>query len=186
MSNSALMQTYLDCKIDLLQFLHRRTGSSSLAADLVHDLYLKLSNLGEQTSTSIDNSRGYLFSMAANLATDHARVENRRLEILQEAKGAVWLETDDLSPERHALAHAELAYLSDEVAKLDPRCRKVFYLNRYEGKSQAEIAAELGIGVTTVFKDLKAAMAALMQARRRFHAAESRYIEGSPLKKPVE
>ncbi|MEM9102386.1 MAG: RNA polymerase sigma factor [Pseudomonadota bacterium] len=175
MQHSVLMQTYLDCKNDLLQFLSRRTGSQSLAADLVHDLYLKLSHMSE--NRSVDNNRGYLFSMAANLATDHERVENRRRQLLQQASGSVWLEADELSPERHMIADAELAFLADEVAKLEPRCRKVFYLNRYENQSQAEIAAQLGIGLTTVFKDLKVAMTALMKARRRFHASEASHCE---------
>lgn len=168
MQDSALMQSYLDCKTDLLQFLSRRTGSPSLAADLVHDLFLKLSQASEHKL--VENSRGYLFSMAANLATDHARVENRRQEILQLGIGLVWQQADDLDPECYALAEAELTYLAEEVAKLAPRCRKVFFLNRYEGKSQVDIADELGVGVTTVFKDLKVAMAALIRARRRFHA----------------
>ena len=51
---------------------------------------------------------------------------------------------------------------------LPARCRRVFFLARFDGLSQPQIAAELGIGITTVYKDLKAALAALTEARRRF------------------
>lgn len=168
MQQSPLMQTYMDCKLDLLRFLSNRTGSSSLAADLLHDLYLKLRQLGD--SNTIGNSRSYLYSMAANLATDHLRIENRRQEILEEGKGVIWKDADNLSPESHTMAYVELDFLAQEIAKLEPRCRKVFYLSRYKGKSQSDIAAELGIGVSTVYKDLKLAMTILLEARRRFNA----------------
>ena len=165
MQESALLKAYLEHEKDLLRFLVRRLGSASLAADIAQDLFLKL-HRGE--SDGVRDSRAYLFSMAANLATDHLRVERRRAEIRADAAEVAWRRTDGLSPERHALGRAELAYMKAEVARLDPRCRRVFYLSRYEGKSQTEIAEILGIGLTTVYKDLKKAMSLLMAARRRF------------------
>lgn len=108
--------------------------------------------------------------MAAHLATDHLRTEKRRSEILAEADKVVWQESNELTPERHALARAELRYLESAIAALPDRCRRVFYLSRYEGKGQVEIAEELGLGLTTVYKDLKTVMATLVSARRRFRA----------------
>lgn len=167
---SVLVETYFQHKPELLRFLSKRLGSSSLAADLAQDLYLKL-----RTTTDLPpvrDARAYLFSMAAHLATDHVRVDSRRAAIRQDADGVVWQRADDLTPERHALGRAELAYLEDAVARLHPRVRQVFYLSRFEGKSQAEIAEAVGVGLTTVHKDLKAAMAAMVVARRRFHGVQ--------------
>ena len=168
MQDSVLVEAYLEHEWELLRFLSQRLGSPSLAADLAHDLYLKLRGMKELPP--VRDSRAYLFGMAANLATDHLRVEKRRSEIRAAADGVVWPKSDDLSPERHIIARAELAYLETEIAKLDPRCRQVFYLSRYEGKSQAEISKNLGVGLTTVYKDLKTAMATLIAARRRFRS----------------
>ena len=166
MQESALLRAYLEHEKDLLRFLVKRLGSRSLAADIAQDLYLKLHRGDDE---GIRDSRAYLFSMAANLATDHLRVEQRRAEIRADEIAVAWHRNDRLNPERHALGRAELDYMKAEIAKLDPRCRQIFYLNRYEGKSQAEIAEALGVGLTTVYKDLKKAMSALMSARRRFH-----------------
>lgn len=166
MSDSALLQAYREHEYELLRFLGKRLGSPSLASDIAHDLYVKLA--GAKESRPVRDSRAYLFTMAANLVIDHLRVESRRREILAEADGVVWRRTEELTPESHALARAELDFLAGEVAELPARCRRVFYLNRYEGLSQAEIADELGLGLTTVYKDLKTAMAALIAARRRF------------------
>lgn len=166
MSESALLQTYRECEWELLRFLARRLGSAATAADIAHDLYLKL--LSATDLPLIHDHRAYVFTMAANLAADHLRVEKRRAEILDEVDGLVWRRTDELTPERYALGRAELNYLTGRLGELPQRCQQVFYLSRFEGKSQAEIARILGVGVTTVYKDLTMAMDWLVAARRSF------------------
>ena len=165
MQESVLLQAYLAHEWELRRYLSQRLGCPSLAADLTHDIYLKLRRSDDLPD--VRDSRAYLFGMAANLATDHLRVEQRRREIRTEADGVVWHDRDERTPERHALNQAELDYIEAAAARLTPRCRQIFYLNRYEHKSQAEIAQELGLGLTTVYKELKTAMAALVAARRR-------------------
>ena len=83
MRESMLVQAYREHEWELLRFLARRLGSMHLASDIAHDLYVKL--LGAADHPDIRDRRAYLFSMAANLATDHLRVEGRRREILAEA-----------------------------------------------------------------------------------------------------
>lgn len=153
---------------ELLRFLDKRLDSSGVAADIAHDVYLRLRQMDKPPA--IQDRRAYLFTMAANLAADHQRVEKRRGELLSRGGPVIWDHRDEQSAERHALAQAELDHLAAEVQQLPHRCREVFRLYRYEGQSQAAIAARLGIGVTTVYKDLKQVMAALTAARRRFHA----------------
>jgi RNA polymerase sigma factor (sigma-70 family) len=167
MNESLLLRAYHEHEWELLRFLGRRLGSRSLAADIAHDLYVKL--LRADDEPPVHNRRAYLFTMAANLATDHVRVEKRRGEILAESDNAVWRQTEDLTPERHALARAELAHMEAAISALPDRCRRVFLLARFHDLSQPQIAAELGIGVTTVYKDLKTALNLLIEARRRFH-----------------
>ena len=165
-SVTRLQKVFLDHEADLVRFLAGRVGSPSLAADLAQDLYLKLDRTGEPPL--IRNRRAYLFSMAANLARDHVRVERRRAELREEAGDVISEASDALTPERHMMGRAELACIEKEIAKLDARTRRVFYLSRFEGRTQEEIARELGIGVTTVYKSLKTAMTCLMLARKRF------------------
>jgi len=166
MRESMLLQAYREHEWELLRFLSRRLGSAHLASDIAHDLYLKL--LGGADHPEIRDRKAYLFGMAANLATDHLRVEGRRGQILAESAASAWRQTDELTPERHAMARAELRHLEKVIADLPERCRQVFHLHRYEGKSQAEIAEILGLGATTVYKDLRLVMDTLLKARRRF------------------
>jgi len=178
MHESMLLQAYREHQWELRRFLARRLGSTHLAADIAHDLYLKLRG-GGGDHPEIRDRKAYLFSMAANLATDHLRVERRRGEILEQSAGSVWRQSDELTPERHAMARAELRYLEAAVATLPERCRQVFHLNRYEGKSQAEIAALLGLGLTSVYRDLKLVMVTLLDARRRFRAGVDKHEQES-------
>ena len=89
MRESLLLRAYHEYEWELLSFLGRRLGSRSLAADIAHDLYVKL--LRSDEDPSVRDRRAYLFTMAANLATDHIRVEKRRGEILAEARSRCWL-----------------------------------------------------------------------------------------------
>ncbi len=171
MQESTLLEAYREHECELQRFLARRLGSVQLAADIAHDLYLKLMRVADHAE--IRDRKAYLFGVAANLATDHLRVEGRRGVILAESSDTVWQQSDELTPERHAMARAELRYLEAAVAALPERCRQVFHLHRYEDRSQAEISAILGLGATTVYRDLKLVMETLLQARRHFRAADS-------------
>lgn len=166
MSDSVLLQAYREHEWELLRFLARRLGSATTAADIAQDVYVKL--LGQAVPPQIRDSKAYLFGIAANLATDHLRVERRRAEILEEIHGLVWRQQEEVTPERHVMARAELTFLSAAIAELPPRCRDVFRMHRYDGLSQAEIAARMEIGITTVYKDLKFALHMMLRARRRF------------------
>ena len=150
MRETLLLRAYHEYEWELLSFLGRRLGSRTLAADIAQDLYVKL--LRTEEDPTVRDGRAYLFTMAANLALDHLRTEKRRGEILAEADGLVWRQAEDLTPERHVLAKAELAHVEAAIQALPERCRQVFYLSRFEGLTQEGIAARLGIGVTTVYK----------------------------------
>ncbi len=111
--------------------------------------------------------------MAANLATDHLRVERRRSEILDEAGEVAWRRTDALTPGADTLARDELHYFEEVVRALLGAPAKSFISSRYEGKSQGEVATILGLGATTWSKDLKLVMDTLLRARRAFRDGDT-------------
>jgi len=178
MLESVLLRAFREHEGALLRFLGSRIGSPAIAADILYDLRLKLAN-GMQPA-DVRDSRAYLFSMAANLATDHHRVERRRREILTELQEVAWQQSEEITPERHAIARAELAYMENIVRGFTERRRQILFLSRFEGRSQAEIAQELGLGITTVYKELKAAMLLLLEARKQFQSGNAS-TDNSPL-----
>ena len=171
MRDSILLETYREHKGDLLRFLGRRLGSNVTASDVLSDLYVKL--LGTSEEEAIKDRRAYLFTMAANLATDHLRTEMRRAELLQEADPAHWQRSDPTTPEQISMARGELRHMEGAIRTLPERCRRVFYLCRFEGRTQSEVAELMGIGVTSVYKDLKLAMSVLVQAKKNFRGEDS-------------
>ncbi|MEM9058918.1 MAG: RNA polymerase sigma factor [Pseudomonadota bacterium] len=168
MQSAILLDAYTRHEAELLQFLSRQLGCASLAKDLAHDVWLKIYKL--ENPSLVRNPRAFLFKTAANLARDYTRVERRRSEIRDQAQGTVWPDAEQVTPEEHAIARAELRFLEREMANLPARCRRVLYLYRFEERSQAQIADNLGVGITTVYKDLKLAMSVLSEARRRFRS----------------
>ncbi len=165
MQDSVLHRSFRDHQRDLLRFLMRRLRCAFTARDLAHDLYLKLDDV--DGATGIGNGRAYLFRMAANLASDHLRGEARRGEILREAQDLLDGGADWRTPERDVIARDELQRLHREVAALPDLSRRIFQLNRFEGRTHREIAARLGVSVTTVENHIRKVMDRLAAARDR-------------------
>lgn len=102
--------------------------------------------------------------MAANLATDHVRVEQNRADLLAETNDLLWGDVEHRDPERTLIARQELARLEQVLANLPPLSRKIFHLNRFDRKPQREIANELGISVSTVEAHIRRALDRLAAA----------------------
>jgi RNA polymerase sigma-70 factor (ECF subfamily) len=146
--SEALLQVYRENELALVHFLYKRVRCPHTAADLAQDLYLKL--LHTDRLVPIKNLRAYLFSMAANLATDYLRTEIRHAAILDEVGELLWSRENALTPERIVTAHQRMRTLGTVVRGLPPLSRRIFYLNRFEGRSHKQIATELSISTTTV------------------------------------
>ena len=160
---SDLQSVFMEARADLERMLRRRLGSPHAAADLTQDIYLRLRRI---TAPLPDRhqARAYLFRMAGNLVTDHARVEGRRAELL--AGNVVLFEGICDGPEHDALTRDQMRLVEDALSELPPRCKDVLYMSRMEGKTHAEIAAELGVSKSLVEKY---AVRALLHCRARLN-----------------
>jgi RNA polymerase sigma factor (sigma-70 family) len=165
-----LLRAFLDNHRDLVRFLSRRLRCLFTARDLAQEVYLRLGRAGGDEV--VENPRALLFRIAANLATDHVRVQGRRAELLQEANGLLWDQEDEISPERQILAKDELVRIGAALSCLPERTKRVFYLNRFEGVTQSEIALQLGISRTSVEKHMRRAWACVADARGANDPAE--------------
>lgn len=161
-----LVSAYFKHETEMRRFLAKRIGSFATASDIVHDIYLKL--ISHRNLPPVENTRSYLFRMAANHANDHQRAETRHAKILQDVKDLIWERIDYLTPERHLLAKEELKNLTDATDSFAPRVRQAFYLNCFERIPQREIAVKLDVSVVTVEKDIQKVLKQLILARRRY------------------
>jgi RNA polymerase sigma-70 factor (ECF subfamily) len=58
--------------------------------------------------------------------------------------------------------------INQSLDKLPPRCREIFKLSRFEGKSNQEIASQLGISKRTVELQVSNALSLLRQELKGF------------------
>jgi RNA polymerase sigma factor (sigma-70 family) len=133
---------------ELLSFAGWRVGEAE-AEDLVQDTYLRL--LQHPEPASINNPRAYLYKVTANLGFDHHRKESVRGKYTETDE----LEPDDLLsplPGPEALMEGELLLRNCLMAlKILPEIYShVFFLNRIDGLTHAEIADTLQLPRRTV------------------------------------
>ncbi|MEJ1963048.1 MAG: RNA polymerase sigma factor [Gammaproteobacteria bacterium] len=156
-------RAFAESQPDLIRFLTRRLRCLFTARDLAQEVYLRVARVAGDGP--IRNPRAFFFQVAANLATDYRRVENRRLELLREVHHVLWSEADRRSPERQLEGQEELAAVRQAIRELPDMSRRIFSMNRFEGLTQREIAERLGISSTAVEKHIRKVLARLSEAK---------------------
>lgn len=150
-----LLTAYLQQRKALHRFLVRRTGCSEAASDLVQDVWVRLIQAAQEAA--VDNPRAYLFRIAANLVLDLRRAETRR-PAAEEGDLLLALPDEAPGPEAAVAARRQLYSLQAALRDLPDRRRRIFLLSRLDGVPHRVIAAELGISVRSVEKDLRKAL----------------------------
>lgn len=158
---AALIDIYLDIRPRIERVIAHRTGSTSLAADIAQEMFLKIGAISVAFATREDVER-YLLRVAANAALDHIKIETRRREILEDAGRTAIAATP--SPEAGLMASDGLRRVEEALAELPEKCRAVFMMSRFHGLSHAEIAAQLGVSRSLVEKYV---VRALLHCRAR-------------------
>lgn len=137
-------------------YLARRLGCPEAGREAAQDIFLRL--LLRPQTAPIENPRGFLLRSARNLAIDLLRAESVRpaIEPIEDHEDTLVDPVSD--PARIAEARQHLFALADGIGKLPSKCRDVFFLHRFEGLTQREIAGRLGISAKTAEANLARAM----------------------------
>ncbi len=142
---SAMVAQHRD---DLFRYVARYTGDFDLADDVVQETFLRLSEHAPPDTTRL---RGWLFTVATNLARDALKVDQRRRQLERE-------HTNDLprpKPTDNPHAKTELEDLRTRVRcaldSLNDRERTVLLMYQ-EGFRHREIAEAVGITTESVGK----------------------------------
>ena len=159
---------------ELTGYLKRILRSSDDALEVSQEAYLKVYLALQKNAAREHSPKALLYATARNLAISrlrHQKVVDRSVLAVTVSQE---LQTERRSPEQHASSSEDLRALLQVVNQLPPKCRKVLLLRMLEGLSQKEIAARLGIAVSTVEKHLakalhcsRDAMAELKRASRQ-------------------
>ncbi len=155
MPPTGLEAVYLDNRDRLVRFLVAR-GAGDAAEDLLHDLWIKVS---QGSGGPVDNPLSYLFRAADTLMIDRHRSRTQA-----QARDTAWSEAgagEVATGERVVVGRQEMARVAHVLAELGTRREAVFRRARLDGVPQRQIAAELGVSLSTVEADLRAACRAL-------------------------
>lgn len=161
----------------LRSWLRGHAPASMEVDDIVQEAYAVLAGL--EDVAHILQPRAYLFTVARSVMLQQMRrarivpivavAEIERLSIL----------TDDVTPERKAVAGQELHRMKVFIASLPRKCREAFVLRRVEGLPQREIARRMGISENTVEKHIGKALKLLMEAMGRDEVGSRGEQEGT-------
>ncbi|MGJ7543227.1 RNA polymerase sigma factor [Variovorax sp. LT1R16] len=139
---------------DLRRRLTRHMRSPELADDALHDTWLRVHRLENQTP--VLNPRGFLLRMSVNIAINNLR--NQGSAVPRSEVDAL-LEVADPAPgpEQTVVARSEMAALLEIIQRMPQRRRDVLLLVRWEGMAQKDVAKRLGVSLRTVELELKLA-----------------------------
>lgn len=160
--------------------LTRRLGSEDLAGEVLQETYL---HLGRPAKIgTVRSPIHYLVTVATNIARMRFRREKGWVS-LEDVDEAIGLVDDAPDPARSVEARLEMEALQRAFDELTPRRRQILVAARVEGRTLADIAAQLGVSQRLIEMELKHALAhcALRLDRqlvRRFGPAARKASEG--------
>jgi RNA polymerase sigma-70 factor (ECF subfamily) len=153
---------------------YRITGQQVLAQDVVHDAFLALWRAPEAYDPARGAFRTFFLSLVHHRAVDTVRREERIRGRQERASNLEPLSVED--PAEGVADAADLADRRVEVraalGTLPPEQRQALELAYYGGKTQVQIAEELGIPLGTVKTRTLAAMRKLARVLDRSEATE--------------
>lgn len=148
---------FLPFEAELRVMLRRVCASPAEVDDVIQETYYKVLQMASMDH--VREPRGFLVRISKNIVIDRMRRDAivsieamANLEALEIADSAP-------SPERVALARAELRWVIGLIANLPDRCKEVFRARRIYGLSQIETAETLGISEGIVEKETMRGMA---------------------------
>jgi RNA polymerase sigma-70 factor (family 1) len=138
----------------------RYVWDKTVAQDIVSEVFLNFWK--NQEFTQITSSyRAYLFRAVRNGCYNYL---TRELSRKAPIEGLENVEIDWQRPDQ-IVQFDELQHkIETTIAQLPPQCKRVFLLNRFEGKKYQEIAEELGISLKTVEMHISKALQHLRKA----------------------
>lgn len=147
---------------ELLRLISRSTGCRDKAQDVVQEAYARILARKPQGCAHALHSgappdsgqRALLYVTAKNIAIDEQRLRQRRPhDALDEPHMQLRAPRAD-EPEQRLHDRQTMERLLAIIDALPPRCRQAFALYKFDGLSQIEIAAQMGISVNMVEKHI--------------------------------
>ena len=147
----------------LRTFLGRRVRRREDIEELVQEVYVRM--LGVRDIENVQNPEGYLYTVAANLAKEHALRERAAQQAVDVDDPAVQEQTAEVPAfGTYIDEQARIKRLHEVLRELPPKCHAAVVMANWYGMSYDAIAERLGVTPHMVKKYLSQAV---IHCRRR-------------------
>jgi RNA polymerase sigma-70 factor (ECF subfamily) len=135
--------------------LSARLGSQDLAGEALHETWLKLSEVRDDTPVADPDA--YLYRAAINMAST-LTAKRRRVLGDHDIEDILKVADDAPDAERIVIARSELAYVWKVLGELTARQRHIFIESFMGTMTHAELADHHGVSVRMIQIDLRGAI----------------------------
>jgi RNA polymerase sigma factor (sigma-70 family) len=144
-------------------FFYRRVRKHPDAAELAQEVYARMMRVADMAA--IQNPEAYLYTVASNLAKEHARHEPRHIGVLDIEDPVVQEQLAELPAFVGQLdTEQRVRRLREVLHQLPAKCQAAVVMQYWHGMSYEQIGERLGISSHMVKKYLSQAVA---HCRRR-------------------
>jgi RNA polymerase sigma factor (sigma-70 family) len=144
---AALARVYEKYKIDLLRIATSLLNETSIAEDVVHDVFVTFALSSDKLKLG-GNLKGFLVTCVANRVRNSKRREQRRQTVsLNETEPVI---SDSDKPERWIMYDEEMETVNSAMAQLPYPRREVVVLHLQGGMTFKSIAQSQSVSINTV------------------------------------
>jgi len=145
-----------------LSALCRGTASEADVDDVMQEVYLRSRGID---ASQVNDPKAYLYRMGQNMVFDRLRGAARGRNYETDwgyVHNRIHGGGEDATAERSLIARERLAEIDRALRAVGERAARIFRRYRVDGLHQHQIAAELGVSLSTVEKDLRKAYQAVV------------------------
>jgi len=150
----------------LRMLLLRRGRTREEAEDLIQDAFLKMQEYCERGG-QVRQPEGFLVRTVLRLAANARRDAHRNLYYEEPVENLTLIVDTTPTPDEVLAGDQCLARMGDALDAVSRRTRDVFFMQRLDGLSYAQIAQRLGVSISAVEKHIASALAILADANQQ-------------------
>jgi RNA polymerase sigma factor (sigma-70 family) len=150
----------------LRTLLLRRGRTREEAEDLIQDAFLKMQEYCERGG-QVRQPEGFLVRTVLRLAANARRDAHRNLYCEEPVENLTLIVDTTPTPDEVLAGDQCLERMRDALDAVSRRTRDVFFMQRLDGLSYAQIAQRLGVSISAVEKHIASALAILADANQQ-------------------
>jgi RNA polymerase sigma factor (sigma-70 family) len=150
----------------LRMLLLRRGRTREEAEDLIQDAFLKMQEYCERGG-QVRQPEGFLVRTVLRLAANARRDAHRNLYCEEPVENLTLIVDTTPTPDEVLAGDECLERMRDALDAVSRRTRDVFFMQRLDGLSYAQIAQRLGVSISAVEKHIATALAILADANQQ-------------------